>query len=87
MKFKKMYAGIYILIVNILYILMTMTNEEELLMKLITTIISGFIAVILNGEMIKITKKKKINIICFILNIIVLNALLIYCILLLPKKC
>ena len=56
-----MYAGIYILIVNILYILMTMTNEEELLMKLITTIISGFIAVILNGEMIKITKKKKIN--------------------------
>ena len=77
MGFKKMYAGIYILIVNILYILMTMTNEEELLMKLITTIISGFIAVILNGEMIKITKKKKINIICFILNIIVLNALLI----------
>ena len=59
MKFKKMYAGIYILIVNILYILMTMTNEDELLMKLITTIISGFIAVILNGEMIKITKKKR----------------------------
>lgn len=86
MKFKKIYAGIYILIVNILYILMTMTNDEELLIKLVTTIISGFIAIILNGKMIKITKEKKINIICFILNIIVLNALLIYCILLLPKK-
>lgn len=79
MKFKKRYAGIYILIVNILYILMTMTKEEELLIKLITTIISGFIAVILNGQMIKITKRKKINVICFILNIVILNTLLIYC--------
>lgn len=59
MKFRKSKAGIYILIVNILYILMTLTNDTELLVKLITTIISGFIAVTLNGYMIKMTKKKK----------------------------
>lgn len=78
MKFRKSKAGIYILIVNILYILMTLTNDTELLVKLITTIISGFIAVILNGYMIKMTKRKKINVICFILNIIILNILLMY---------
>lgn len=78
MKFRKSKAGIYILIVNILYILMILTNDTELLVKLITTIISGFIAVTLNGYMIKMTKRKKINVICFILNIIILNILLMY---------
>ncbi len=78
MKFRKSKAGIYILIVNILYILMTLTNDTELLVKLITTIISGFIAVTLNGYMIKMTKRKKTNVICFILNIIILNILLMY---------
>lgn len=81
MKFKKSHAGIYILIVNILYILYiltTMTNDEELIIRLITTMISAIIAVILNGQMIKIAKRKKINIICFILNIIVLNSLIMH---------
>ena len=79
MDFKKSQAGIYILAVNILYILMTMTNSEESIVKIVTSIISGFIAVILNGKMIKITKRKKTNIICFVLNIIILNVLIIYC--------
>lgn len=78
MKFKKSHAGIYILIVNILYILTTMTDDEELIIRLITMMISAIIAVILNGQMIKIAKRKKINIICFILNIIVLNSLIMH---------
>lgn len=79
MNFKRKYAGIYILIVNILYILTMMTSSDRPIIKVITCVISGFIAVILNSYMIKITNKKLINIICFVLNIIILNVILIIC--------
>lgn len=70
--------GIYILIINVIIILFMITSKNALISYYIVSIISNIIAIVFNSMIIKECKKKKINIITLIINLLVLIILIGY---------
>ena len=70
--------GIYIVLINIIITLFMLTSKDINTSYYIITIISNIIAIIFNIYIIKNTKKKTLNIISLILNMLILFCIIIY---------
>lgn len=70
--------GIYIVLINITLILFMITNEQASIINYVVAAISALVAIVFNIIILKHGKKKILNIISLIINILIFLSTIIY---------